>query len=92
MLDSAFKSNSKQNGDEKGMEDAEADPEEEPLAPQAQSNIVNICLFLYPHLLNISFRPQLQLLCFHRIHASAVSGQKKLARELPVLDASIANV
>jgi hypothetical protein len=43
VLDAAFKSNSKQNGDDgKGMEDAEADPEEEPLAPQAQSNSVNI--------------------------------------------------
>lgn len=40
MLDAAFKNNSKQNGgDGKGLGDAEGDPEEEPLAPQAQSNM-----------------------------------------------------
>jgi len=39
VLDAVFKSNSKQNGDDgKGLEDAEADPEEEPIAPQAQSS------------------------------------------------------
>jgi len=39
VMDAAFKRNSKQNGDDgKGMDDAEADPEDEPLAPQAQSN------------------------------------------------------
>ena len=93
-MDAVFKHNSRQNGDDgKGLEDAEADPEEEPLVPpQAQSNTVNIIFFLRPHLLNMTLRPQLQLLGFHQIHASAVSGQKRRARELPVLDASIANV
>jgi len=39
VLDAAFKSNSKQNRDNgKGLEDAEADPEDDPPAPQAQSN------------------------------------------------------
>jgi len=41
VLNAVFKSNSKQNGDDaKGLDDAEADPEEDPPAPQAQSNNV----------------------------------------------------
>ena len=48
VLDAVFKSNSKQNGDDgKGLEDAEADPEEEPPSAQAQSNNVNMICFYF---------------------------------------------
>jgi len=49
VLDAAFKNNSKQNGDDgKGLEDAEADPEEEPIAPPAQSNIASTAATGFP--------------------------------------------
>jgi len=49
ILDAAFKSNSKQNGDDsKGSEDAEADPEEEPTGPQAQSNSASAAAVGFP--------------------------------------------
>jgi len=48
-MDAVFKNNSKQNGDDgKGLEDAEADPEEEPIAPQAQSNIASTAATGFP--------------------------------------------
>lgn len=96
VLDAAFKSNSKQNGsDSKGLTDAEADLEEEPPAPKTQSNTVNIITF-YPgtcsKYLITTLSPQLQPLDFHRLHASVVSGQKRLAKESRALDANIASV
>ncbi|KAF8803846.1 hypothetical protein BYT27DRAFT_7144503 [Phlegmacium glaucopus] len=48
VLNAVFKSNSKQNGDDgKGLDDAEADPEEELPAPQSQSNIVKKLSLFY---------------------------------------------